>query len=205
MVGVFGILIRKLFDFGSSEIDRNSNQSIYLPQIIDAKKSNLKKLILDLISDLNFNLMHVQGIESGKFEIIFIINNQFGWDQNEPLTFRLSGEKGSEKLNYSVWSDSFHLMNKKEKIISHFFSLLKSKIINQNNNLNNSDKNKLPGLKSFSELISEIGQGTYERMNEYTMKLKNSKLTKLEIRNELIKFGLSETNADAFIRINKIY
>ena len=91
MVGVFGILIRKLFDFGSSEIDRNSNQSIYLPQIIDAKKSNLKKLILDLISDLNFNLMHVHGIESGKFEIIFIINNQFGWDQNEPLTFRLSG------------------------------------------------------------------------------------------------------------------
>jgi hypothetical protein len=204
MIGVFGILFRKLFDFGSSEIDRNSNQSVWLPQIIDAKKSNLKKLILDLISDLKFNLKHVQEIESGKFEIIFIINDQFGWVQNEPLTIKLSGEKGSENLNYSVWSDSFHLMNNKEKIISHFFSLLKSKIINQNN-LGNSEKNKLPDLKSFSELISEIGQGTYERMNEYTMKLKKSNMTKLEIRNELIKFGLSETNADAFIRINKIY
>ena len=99
MVGVFGILIRKLFDFGSSEIDRNSNQSIYLPQIIDAKKSNLKKLILDLISDLNFNLMDVQEIESGKFEIIFIINNQFGWDQNclHPLCFLL--DNVPEKLH----------------------------------------------------------------------------------------------------------
>ena len=53
----------------------------------------------------------------------------------------------------------------------------------------------------YSELISEIGIGTYKRMRQFTIHMINDKKDKEEIKIELIKFGLSEKNTNLLLQL----